>query len=134
MALLMCYSPQPHHLVLLLLHRLIHFCNFLENGGTLLPTGLYLILSSPPYFHNFKQFSIKAATAYHPIIQKAVDELLAKGAIEPSSDGAAFHSNVFVVPKHTNGLWSILNLKQFNHYMHIPTFKMPTIRHVWELI
>ena len=70
----------------------------------------------------------------HPIIQKEVDELLSKGAIEPSSCGASFFSGVFVVPKHIGGLWPILNLKQFNHYLHIPSFKMPTKRHVWQLI
>ena len=68
------------------------------------------------------------------IIQKEVDELLAKGAIEPSSGGAGFYSNVFVVPKHTGGLHPIFNLKCFNHYVHIPSFKMPTIRHVQLLI
>ena len=47
---------------------------------------------------------MKAATAHHPIIQKGVDELLSKGAIEPSSGGAGVYSSVFVVPKHTGGL------------------------------
>ena len=70
------------------------------------------------------------AAAHHPVIQKEVDELLAKGAIEPSSGGAGFYSNVFVVPKHTGGLQPILNLKCFNHYMHLPSFKMPTLNHV----
>ena len=46
--------------------------------------------------------------AHHPVIQKEVDELLAKGAIEPSSGGAGFYSNIFVVPKHTGGLCPIL--------------------------
>ena len=32
------------------------------------------------------------------------------------------------------GLRPILNLKQFNHNLHIPSFKMPTIRHVWWLV
>ena len=31
-------------------------------------------------------------------------------------------------------LWPILNLKQFNCYLHIPSFKMPAIRHVQQLI
>ena len=39
-----------------------------------------------------------------------------------------------VVPKHTGGLQPIFNLKWFNHYLHIPSFKMPPIRHVWQLI
>ena len=38
---------------------------------------------------------------HHPIIQKEVDELLAKGAIEPLMGGAGFYSNIFAVPKHT---------------------------------
>ena len=63
-----------------------------------------------------------------------MDDLLAKGMTEPSSGIADFYYSVYVVPKHTGGLWSILNLKWFNHYLHIPSFKMPTIRHVQQLI
>ena len=90
--------------------------------------------SHPPLFHNFRHFNVKVPAAHHPVIQKEVDELLAKGAIEPSSGGAGFYSSVFVVPKRTGGLRPILNLKQFNHYMHIPSFKMPTLKTVWQLI
>ena len=39
--------------------------------------------------------------------------------IEPSSGGAGFYSSVFVVLKHTGGLWPILNLKQLNCYLHL---------------
>ena len=74
------------------------------------------------------------AITHHLIIQKEVNKLLAKGAIEPSSCGAAFYSSMFVIPKCTGGLQPILNLNPFNRYMHIPSFKMPTIRHVWQLI
>ena len=73
--------------------------------------------SHPPLFPNFQQFNVKAATAHLPIIQKEVDELLARGVIEPSPGGAGFYSRLFVVPKHTSGLWPSLNLKQFNHFM-----------------
>ena len=66
--------------------------------------------SPPPLFCNFQQFNVKAATTHHPIIQKEVDELLAIGVIEPSSGGAGFYSSMFVAPKHTDGLWPILNL------------------------
>ena len=62
-----------------------------------------------------------------------MDELLAKGVIEPSSGGTGFYFSVFVVPKCTGGLQPILSLKDF-HYMHVPSFKIPTIRHVWQLI
>ena len=70
--------------------------------------------------------------AHYPVIQE-VDELLAKGAIEPSTTCPWFYSDVVVVPKHTSGLLPILNLNQF-HYMHTPTFKIPSMRQVWQLI
>ena len=41
---------------------------------------------------------------------------------------------MFVVTKCPGGLWPILNLKQFNYYMHIPPHMMPTIRHVLQLV
>ena len=54
-------------------------------------TGQPLQLRShPPLFYTYKQFNIKTTAAHHPIIQKEVDGLLAKGAIEPSSGGAGF--------------------------------------------
>ena len=39
-----------------------------------------------------------------------------------------------MVPKHTGGLHSILNLMHFNCFMHIPSFKMATSQNVWQLI
>ena len=90
--------------------------------------------SDPPLFHDFRPFNVKAAAAHHPVIQKEVDELLAKGALEPSSGGAGFYSSMFVVPMCTGGLHPILNLKHFNHFMHIPSFKMPTLKNVCQLI
>ena len=48
----------------------------------------------PPLFCNFQQFDVKVAAAHHPIIQKEVDEVLSKGAVEPSSGGAGFYSSV----------------------------------------
>ena len=52
----------------------------------------------PLLFHDFRWFNIKRALAHHPIIQKEGDVLLSKGAIEPSSGGASFYFNIFVVP------------------------------------
>ena len=58
--------------------------------------GLHLQLRShPPLFPDFWCFNVKAAVAHHPVIQRVVDELLAKGEIQPSSGGAGF---MFVVP------------------------------------
>ena len=69
--------------------------------------------SHPPLFRHFWHFNVMAAAAHHPVIQKEVDELLAKGAIEPSSGGAGFYSSMFVVPKHIGGLHPILNPEAF---------------------
>ena len=60
--------------------------------------------SHPPLFHDFWCFNVKVAAAYHPVIQKELDGILAKEGIEPSSGGAGFYSSMFVVPKHTVGL------------------------------
>ena len=60
--------------------------------------------SCPPLFHDFWHLNVKVAAAHRPVIQKDVDELLVKGAIEPSSSGAGFYSSMFGVPKCTGGL------------------------------
>ena len=87
-----------------------------------------------PLFLSCKWFNIEATAAHHHVIQKVVDELFAISVIEWCTGGTGFYSNAFVVPKYTGGLQPILNLKQFNHCMHIPTVKMPTIRQVWQPI
>ena len=47
---------------------------------------------------------MKVARAHHPVIQKEVNDILGKDAIEPSSGGAGFYFNMFVVPKCSCGL------------------------------
>ena len=51
-----------------------------------------LLRCYPLLFCKFKQFNIRAALGCHLVIQKEDDELLAKGAIEPSTDGAALYT------------------------------------------
>ena len=46
--------------------------------------------SHPPLFCQLLAVNVKAPTTHHPINQKEVDELLTKGATEPSSGGAGF--------------------------------------------
>ena len=60
--------------------------------------------SCPSLFQDSWHFNVKVAAAHHPVIQKEVDELLANGAIDPSSGGTGFYSSMFVVPKHTGAL------------------------------
>ena len=92
----------------------------------------FQLRSHPSLFSNLKQFSIKAETHY-PVNQKEVDELLAKGVTESSSDHAGFYSSVlFLSVLVVSGPY--FNLKQFNCYLHIPPFKVATIRLVWQLI
>ena len=66
--------------------------------------------SCPPLSHNFWQFNVKAAEACHPIFQKEVDKLLAKGGNRTIFWWCWFLFSVFVVPKCMTGLWHILNL------------------------
>ena len=96
--------------------------------------GQHLQLSHPPLFYNFKWSNIKVAAAHHPVIQKEVNKLLAKGTTEPFDGAAGIYSNVYMVPKYMDGLWLILYLKWSNCYMHICAFKMLTIRQVWQPI
>ena len=44
------------------------------------------------------------AIAHHSVSWNEVNELLTKSAIEPSTGGACFYSNVCVVPKQTDCL------------------------------
>ena len=87
----------------------------------------------PSIFNDFRWFNRKADPAHYPIFQKEVDELLANSAIEVSTGDVGFHSSIFVVPKHTGGLQLILNLKQYNCFVQMPTFRMTTIRQVQQL-
>ena len=48
----------------------------------------------PPLVYNFKWFNSKVATAHHPVIQKDMEEILAKVVTEPSTVGDGFYSNV----------------------------------------
>ena len=46
----------------------------------------------------------------------------AKGAIALLRGGAGFYSNIFVVPKHSDDLGPMLNLRQLSGSMHVATF------------
>ena len=62
----------------------------------------------PSLYNDFWCFNVKAVAAHHPVIQREVGELLAKGAIEPSSGGAGFYSSC---------LWYLSILGAFNPYL-----------------
>ena len=49
----------------------------------------------PVLFCNFKWFNFKTALAQCPVVQKEVDEILAKGVIESSTGDDVMYSNVW---------------------------------------
>ena len=136
----MCHSPPPLHPpyhLHLQLFRLVCFSNFLINGEALHPTGLCLIWFGATIFNldPILPCSMTSGTLMSRqwqliilLFRRKLMSFLLKGATEPSSGGAGFYSSVFVVPKHTGGLCPILNLKHFNCFMHIPSFKMLTLK------
>ena len=143
MVFLMVYCSKLHQFNLHQLCGLVCLHNFKSVENALLHQGLCLM------WLKVKIFSLGAILHYSMISdcltlrllqhinllsQKVVDELWAKGAIELSTIGTGFDSNVFVIPKHTGGLQPIFNLNWFSCCMHIPTFKTTTIRQVWQLI
>ncbi|KAK3101176.1 hypothetical protein FSP39_001539 [Pinctada imbricata] len=64
-------------------------------------------------------------------IFEEIEDLLKKSAIEivPKHQiGQGFYSTFFVVPKKDGGLRPILNLRPLNRHLHVPHFKMETLR------
>ena len=61
-------------------------------------------------------------------LQKAVDKLLSKGAIEPvfRPETKGFFSRLFLVPKKTGDLRPVIDLSRLNDHLVIPRFKMET--------
>ena len=141
MSFLTCYSLHSLHIHLFC--RLVLLQNSWVSREALLPIALCLLWSGLNIFslgvtlllfHKFKWFNVHATPAHHCIIQMEMDEFLAKGAIDPSSGGAGFYSNIFVTPNCMSGYHPILHLRQFNYCMYIFTFKIPDIRQVCMLI
>ncbi len=66
------------------------------------------------------------------LLQEHIQELLAKKAIEPVKDqqSLGFYSHMFLVPKKNGKLRPIINLKQLNSFLDVPTFQMETARSV----
>ncbi|KAG0758604.1 hypothetical protein G6F25_006029 [Rhizopus arrhizus] len=73
------------------------------------------------------------------MIDKAIQDLLLKSAIEPVTTKEAqqtpgFYSSIFVIPKKNGGIRPVFNLKRLNQYLDPPPFKMETIREVAHLL
>ena len=112
-AFLMTCSQQVHHHHLHTFCRLVHFQIFLYQRQNItfkrfvlsVVKGQHLQLKYHPLlFCNFKLSNIRVTIAHHPVIQKELDDQLAKGATVPSTCGSGFYSHVFVVLMGTGGL------------------------------
>ena len=139
----MCHGPQPHHHLHLQFFQVGMLFKFLINGETLHLTGFCLLWFKVTIFSfgPILPWSITSGSLTSrqlPLIiqlfRRRWMSCLLREWLNHLADGAGFYSSMFVVPKHTGGLWPIPNLKHFNCYMHVPSFMMPTIRHVWQLI
>ena len=78
----------------------------------------------PLLLHNFRWVNFKAATVYHPIIQKEVDKLLAKGAINPFTGDAGIYSGLFLSALVVYDPYSV-----FSNLITIPTYLLLTCLH-----
>ena len=89
---LMHYGQHFHGSHFLVFCKLVHLQNILDQLRSLTfnTFGLNMVKGHhpqpryhSPLFHNLTWFNIKAAMIYHSIIQKEVDELVAKCSIDP---------------------------------------------------
>ena len=69
------------------------------------------------------------------VLQKEVDSLLTKGAIEVVRDSLkGFYSNLFLVTKKDGGFRPVINLSGLNHYIKKKTFRMATLKDVSQTL
>ena len=65
------------------------------------------------------------------VLQKEVDSLLSKGAVERVRDRKRdFYSNIFLVAKKDGGFTPVINLSGLNVYIKKKTFRMASIKDV----
>ena len=141
----MCHSPQPPYHLHLQFFRFVCFSDFLINGEALHLTGLCLIWFGVTIFRlgpilpcscNFQtvqcQGSCSSSSHYSEgcwmscLLRKQLNHLL---VVLVSILACLWFLSILGVASSP-----YCNLKHFNCYMHIPSFKLSTIRHVWQLI
>ena len=69
-----------------------------------------------------------------PPLITAVEDLLAKGAIEPVSLGPGFYSRLFVTPKVTGGWRPVIDLSCLNRFVRLSHFRMESVQSVLQSI
>ncbi|KAK4514625.1 GTP-binding nuclear protein gsp1/Ran [Mucor velutinosus] len=118
-----------------------HWTNITKNSFVLntVQHGYYIPFhTTPPTTTtptSITPFSAEQAT----LINQAIQDLLAKSAIEPVSpqqvqQQPGFYSSMFVIPKKNGGVRPVFNLKRLNQFLEAPHFKMETIKEVSLMI
>ena len=129
----MCHSPQPLHHLHLQFFRLVCFSNFLIDGDALHLTGLCLIWFGVTIFSlgTLLPCSITSDSSMSRWLQLIIP-LFRRRWMSCLLREQLNHLLVVLVSMLAClwFLWPIISLKHFNWYMHIPSFKMQTIRHV----
>jgi hypothetical protein len=67
-------------------------------------------------------------------LNDAVEDLLAKGAIEPAQSNPGFYSRLFTVPKKDGSSRPVINLKPLNRFITVLSFKMASVSTVSRMI
>ena len=89
--------------------------------------------SVPPQFQGIRATPVPKVLEKRDSLRSEVQSLLDKAAVEVVPKGqeyAGFYSTYFLVPKKDGGFRPVLNLREVNACLQVPTFKMETLRSV----
>ena len=89
--------------------------------------------STPPPFRGIRRTPVPVDPVKRESLRSEIQSLLDKSAIEVVSRGqenVGFYSTYFLVPKKDGGFRPILNLRDLNACIEVPTFRMETLRSV----
>ena len=89
------------------------------------------LIGTPP--ENYPVLSPRRPPEQSRVLEREVQDLLAKDAIEPTTK-SGFFSPMFVVPKKDGGWRPIINLRKLNAFLSVSHFKMENINSVRDVI
>ena len=89
------------------------------------------LIGTPP--ENYPVLSPRRPPEQSRVLEREVQDLLAKDAIEPTTK-SGFFSPMFVVPKKDGGWRPIINLRKLNAFPSVSHFKMESINSMRDVI